>query len=207
MVDHSLEVTPKAPGEVGPPETITPQEAAKFIGLVKRGLSDDMAATKTGRSCSGLKYYCNNHSALSLRLGDARAHKTLYHMKNLDRVSRTRDVRGFNAAVKASEAMLRANDVRFRKDPDSMTPGGGGITIIVQGSVPAPSGDRFDQGGGVIDAEAVTVLEGRGVEAGGRVATGGSEALPPPASTPSEAAPGDLDETAAAAAAEAKELF
>jgi len=162
MVDHGTAVATREENKVGRPEIITPVQAEKYIQLVRRGLSDDMAAGYVQRSGPGMRDYCNRHPKFAQRLGEAKAHKTMYHMKNLDRISRTRDTRGYNAAVKASEAMLRANDPRFRKDPDAMTPGvGGGVTIIVKTGNETPSGLGFAGSGGVIDAEAVEVLESR----------------------------------------------
>ena len=83
-------------------------------------------------------------------------------MSNLDRISATDDVKGFSAAVKASEAMLRANDPRFRKDPDSMAPGaGGGVTILINTAIEGADDIRFAEVGGAVEAEAAELIERR----------------------------------------------
>ena len=179
-------IATKPPGKTGPPETITPQDVEIFLDLLREGLSDEMAAACVNHSSPGMKDYCNKRPTLALRLGKAKASKALQHLKNLDRISNTDDVRGLNAAEKASEAMLRANDPRFRKDPDSMTGAGSGVTIIIKSEIPAPSGNRFVEGGGMIDAEAVEVLSGRGVELSGsaRLALTHTPTPPPTDSEP-----------------------
>ena len=112
----------------------------------------------------GMDKWLQRHPEMDARVGRAKASKILKHIRNLDRISVTDDVRGYNAAVKASEIILSANDERFKKVKDNTGPGGFGVIINVTSGIPSPEITTFEQHGGVIDDAAVEAIESRADE-------------------------------------------
>jgi len=150
---------------VGPPEVINRKDAGVYLAAIAKGLTQDQAAAFVMHSRQGMELYLQRHAELHARVGRAKATKILRHIRTLDRISSTRDVKGFNAAVRASEIILSANDERFKKVKEGGGPGGFGVQIIVESGIPAPLVTTFMQQGGEVTPEAAISIESRGTAA------------------------------------------
>jgi hypothetical protein len=134
-----------------------------------------------------MEQWLQRHEEYAAAYGRARTKKVRRHIKNLNRISATRDPKAFNAAVRASEIMLAANVERFRKQRDGYGGPGMGVNILVQTGIPAPQVTAFVGQGGDVEPGAVTAIEHR------------PDALPAPTSRPQDV-PGALPAPATQAA-------